>query len=139
MMGLDISVLRNKWLLLCLGVVYVAVIWGVFVVVNHQEHVRGELTRSPETLQKTTVMEMYDSFKQKESWVQNKMVLLRLSEALIHQGKIRAAQEVSEEALRLDPSDHELRLQLALALHNAGYYEEAESHFTILLQERGEK
>ena len=118
---------------------YLVLIWGVFVLVNNEDIVRADLLRSPTTLQEPDVIEMYEAFEEQDEWIQDDVMLMRLTEALIHQGKTREAREVSQKLLLRNPQDHVLRFHVALALHNAGLYEEAERHFSILLQERGEK
>lgn len=138
MMAPAIALLRNKWVLLIGGLVYMGLIWSIFLVVNHHEIVQGELHRSPTTLDEQSVMEMYKAFQQQDAQIHDELSLLKLTEALIHQGKLQEAQEVSHGLLVQEPTDQSLRFQLALALHNAGLYEEAESHFSILLEERGE-
>ena len=139
MMAPAIAFLRNRWVLLIGGLVYMGLIWSIFLVVNHQEIVRAELLRSPTSVPKQEVMEMYEAFGRQEAWAQDDVMLMRLTEALVHQGKNEEAGEISQGLLLKNPKDHSLRFQVALGLHNAGLYEEAESHFSILLEERGDK
>ena len=139
MMNPGIALLRNRWMLLIMIGGYLVLIWGVFVLVNHEDIVRADLLRSPTTLKQPDVMDMYEAFERQAEWIQDDVMLMRLTEALIHQGKKREAREVSQQLLLSNPEDHVLRFQVALALHNAGLYEEAEVHFSILLEERGEK
>jgi len=47
----------------------------------------------------------------------------------------KAEYEVLTQLVRLSPKDRELRKQLALALHNQGKYQEAETHLAILMGE----
>jgi|GEM_PF-2651797 len=139
MMAPAIALLRNRWVLLIGGLVYMGLIWSIFLVVNHQEIVRAELLRSPTSVHKQDVMEMYESLGRQESWVEDDVMLMRLTEALVYQGRGAEARKISQGLLLKNPKDHSLRFQVALALHNAGLYEEAESHFSILLGERGDK
>ncbi len=134
-----IVLLKNRWLLTLMVGGYLVLIWSVFVVVNHEEIVRADLLRSPPTLQESAVMEMYGAFESHPEWIQDDVLLMRLTEALIHQGKTQEAQEVSLGLWRRNPDDRSLRFQVALALHNSGLYEEAETHFSILLEEREDK
>ncbi len=131
-----IALLRNRWVLLMGGLVYLGLIWGAFLIVNHDDIVRAELLRSPASVHKQDVMEMYESFERQEAWVQDPVMVMRLTEALVHQGKNDEARAISQSVLLKNPKDHSLRFQVALALHNAGLYEEAETHFSILLEER---
>jgi len=133
-----IALLGNRWILLVGGLVYLGLVWSVFLVVNHQEIVHGELHRSPTTVDPNAVMEMYEAFQKKEEWIHEQRSLLKLMEALLHQGKVGKAQEVSQYVLAKQPMDQNIRFHVALAWHNAGRYEEAEVHFSILLEERGE-
>lgn len=138
MMAPMIALLRNKWVLLIGGLVYMGLIWSIFLIVNHQAIVHGDLHRSSATLDEQSVMEMYEAFNKQDAWIHDELSLLRLTEALIHRGKVQEAQEVSQSLLGATSMDPSIRFQVALALHNAGLYEEAEFHFSILLEERGE-
>ncbi len=135
---INVSLLRNWWVIATFGALYVAGIWGVFLMVNQREIVRAELVRAPRNVSEPSVLELYGRFQEGERWPDHPSTLGYLSEALIHHGKVREADNVSQEAFRVASADRDLRFRIALALHNAGLYERAESHFSILLQERGE-
>ncbi len=138
MKGLNVSLLRNGWAMVFAGTVYVTGIWGIFLVVNQKELVRAELVRAPESVDEQALMELYALFQEGERWPDNRLTLGYLSEALIHHGRVQEATMVSQEAFRWLSSHRPMRFRLALAFHNAGLYEQAESHFSILLEERGE-
>jgi len=134
-----IALLRNKWVLLFGGVAYLGLIWSMFVFVNHDEMVRAELLRSPTTVSQRDVVKMYEAFGQHDPWVKDDVMVLRLTEALVYQGRVEEARNTSQMLLLNNPHNDALRFQVALAMHNGGLYEEAETHFSILLKERGDE
>ncbi len=132
-----LMLLKSRWFLMIMVSCYLLLIWGVFVVVNHEEIVQASLLRSPTNVPSKDVMELYGGFQRQAAWTRDDVMLMRLAEALIHQGHIPEARQVSLALLARNPEDRALRFQVALALHNAGLYEEAEPHFSILLEEQG--
>lgn len=129
-----IIVLRNKGVL-CIGLAcYVVAIWALFVTMNEQDITWAGFVNNPEMTEPQVIVALYQDLVVSEHPVTRNR-LVHLSEGLARIGRYSDALEVQRRIYDDGPHNRAAHLHLALALHNAEQYEEAEAHFSMLLQE----
>ncbi len=130
-----IALIRNRWFLVGFGVVYVTVLWGAFQRIYRTEIVLDRLYSSESTPNPDVALESYrDMTDAGPPRPRNARWFYRLAEVLTRAGKDDEAIEVWDRLVALRPHDRSLNARLALDLHNAERYGEAEQYFRELLQ-----
>ena len=134
-----IRLIRNKWFLAAFSVFYFGIVWAFFQIFYRKELVLQKAYKSsaaPDTLQ---VMNLYHKMMQTvpdrsrfDSFYQLAKVLARIE-------RKKELVKVLDKLLKTHPKDRELRLWLAVELHNQGRYREAEKHFVLLLNKKEER
>ena len=129
-----ITLLRNKWVLGIALACYVVAIWALFITMNGKQITWAGFLNNPEMAEPQVIVELYHDIVSSEHTVDRNR-LIHLGDGLTRIGRYSEALEVQRRIYDDGPQDRAAQLQLALALHNAEQYDEAEAHYSILLKE----
>ena len=132
----SLKLIRNKWFLLIFSFFF----WGI-ICISFQWVYKKELllrslyksTKSPDTLQ---VMILYSNMMKSIPDRHELKPWYFLANILIKAEKKKEAIKVLSKLIKIAPEDREVRLWLAIELHNQKRYREAEKHFAMLLKEK---
>lgn len=131
-----IRLIRNKLFLIPFFLFYSWVLWMLFQITYDNEILLNRLyksKRSPDYSKEA--IRLYRGMMSQELTRRRIGSFYRLIEVLERAERKEEIVTVLEKMFRLMPEDEYLRSSLAIALHNAGRYLEAEEHFIKLLKE----
>jgi tetratricopeptide (TPR) repeat protein len=133
-----ISLIRNKWFILIFSFFFCGVSWAAFQSVYEKELLLIDMynSDSPDTLK---VTELYNEWMESVPKRDEIGLYYRLSKILSKIDKKKEAIEILEKLVNTFSEDRNMRLWLAVELHNQERYTEAEEHFNILLKEKAEE
>ncbi len=131
-----IMLIRRRWFIAFLSISHLCIVWIVFQYIYEEEILINRLAGYREVADPSSVRTIYTRLVDSGGILRSRLqVLYRLVDVLIKAGMYDEAIEVMKRILNLAPENMEMRLRLALLLHNQGRYMEAEPHFIVLLKE----
>lgn len=130
-----IRLIRNGWVIGIVLALYSAALWGGFVRTYEAVIDLQRLARSPDHPEPERVVRLYETIARSRLKRTNLETFVTLGEVLERAGQWNQAVTIWQWAAAAVPEDDGLRWRLALALHNAGRYTEAETYFAALLRE----
>lgn len=132
------SLIRNKWFILIFSFFFCGVSWAAFQSVYEKEILLIGMynSASPDTLK---VTELYNEWMESVPKRDEIGLYYRLSKILSRIDKKKESIEILEKLVNTFSEDRNMRLWLAVELHNQERYAEAEEHFDILLREKTEE
>lgn len=131
------ALLRNRWFLTGFLLCYVGLLWVLFLDIYKPDILIYKLYRGEQQADQQTIMQLYQDLMSAEPTERNMISYIRLAEVLARQGRPSEASNMWNLLAAMEPKNSGLRLRLAMALHNAGKYAEADDHFAKLLKESG--
>ena len=134
-----IKSIRNKWFLLIFSFFFFGISWISFRFVYRKELLLQKIYKSNETPDTLQVVMLYNKMMKSAPKRHELNSFYHLAKILTRIEKKKELIKVLNKLIKTAPEDRELRLWLAVELHNQGRYREAEKHFVILLKEKGEK
>jgi tetratricopeptide (TPR) repeat protein len=130
--------IRNGWFIGIIGLLYGTAAWGGFQWIYGAEIELERLARSVEAPDPDRVMRVHERIAASRVRRDDLEPFVKLGQVLERAGRGDVALEVWRRVVAVVPEDDGLRMRLALTLHNADRYEEAEPHFAALLREGSE-
>lgn len=127
--------IRNGWFIGIIGLLYGAAVWGGFQWIYTAEIVLERLEQAVEVPDPAAIMRVYEQIAHSRVRRDDLDTFVTLGQVLERAGRADEAIEVWRRVAAAIPEDEGLRMRLALTLHNAGRYAEAEPHFAALLRE----
>jgi len=134
-----IQLIRNGWFVGVIGLVYSAAVWGGFQWTYTAEIELERLEQAVEAPAPAAALRVYADVARSRVRRSDLETFVRLGQVLERAGQADEAIEVWRRVVATIPEDDGLRLRLALALHHAGRYADAEPHFALLLKEGPEQ
>ncbi|HHT9137099.1 MAG TPA: tetratricopeptide repeat protein [Candidatus Wunengus sp. YC60] len=134
-----IKLIRNKWFLAAFSVFYFGIVWIFFQIFYRKELLLQKVYKSSNTPDISQVMTLYNKMMRPAPDRSEFDSFYRLAKTLTRIEKKKELIKVLNKLIKTAPEDRDLRLWLAVELHNQGRYREAEKHFVILLKGKGEK
>ena len=133
-----ISLIRKKWFILIFSFFICGVSWATFQSVYEKEILLIDMynSDSPDTLK---ITKLYNEWMESVPKREEIDLHYRLSKILSKIDKKKEAIEILEKLVNTFSEDRNMRLWLAVELHNQERYTEAEEHFVILLEEKTEE
>ncbi len=133
-----ISLIRKKWFILILSFFFCGVSWATFQSVYKKEILLIDMFNidSPDTLK---ITKLYNEWMESVPKRDEIDLYYRLSKILSKIDKKKEAIEILEKLVNTFSEDRNMRLWLAVELHNQERYTEAEEHFVILLEGKVEE
>lgn len=131
-----IKLIRNKYFLVFFMLSCFGFLWLFFQSHYENEILLHSLYRSVKLPDHAKVMEQYNRMMGSELKSKEIDSLHQLVKILKRVEKKEEVITVLNRMVEMMPEDRDLRLGLALDLHNHGKYLEAERHFVILLKEK---
>ncbi|MCF6154860.1 MAG: hypothetical protein E3K36_06315 [Candidatus Brocadia sp.] len=130
----SIKLIRNKRFLLIFPLAFFGIIWVSFQLVYKTELLIQNMYGGNEPPDILQVMMLYNKMT-KSALKHNEIDLYcHLSQILMRIGKKKEAVKVLNRLVKTVPENRNLRLSLAIELHNQKRYREAEKHFVVLLR-----
>ena len=130
-----IQLIRNGWFIGTIGLLYGAAVWGGFQWIYAAEIVLERLEQAVEAPDPAAAMRVYEQIARSRVRRDDLDSFVKLGQVLERAERADEAIEVWRRVAAAIPEDEGLRMRLALTLHNAGRYAEAEPHFAALLRE----
>lgn len=130
-----IRLIRNGWFVGVAGLLYGVAVWGSFQWIYTTEIVLERLEQAVEAPDPAAVMRVYEQIARSRVRRDDLDSFVKLGQVLERAERRDAAIEIWRRVVAVVPEDEGLRMRLALTLHNAGRYAEAEPHFAALLRE----
>ena len=130
-----IQLIRNGWFIGTIGLLYGAAVWGGFQWIYTAEIVLERLEQAVEAPDPAAAMRVYEQIARSRVRRDDLDIFVKLGQVLERAGRADEAIEVWRRVVVTIPEDEGLRLRLALTLHHASRYAEAEPHFAALLRE----
>jgi len=130
-----IQLIRNGWVVGVAGLLYGAAVWGGFQWIYTAEIVLERLEQAVEAPDPAAAMRVHEQIARSRVRRDALDSFVKLGQVLERAGRRDAAIEIWRRVVAVVPEDEGLRMRLALTLHNAGRYAEAEPHFAALLRE----
>lgn len=131
-----VKFIRNKWFLIGFSVFYLGTVWGFFRTFYHKEILLQKLYKGSDTPDALQVMTLYKKMMKTAPKRGNFHSFYRLAKILARIERKKEVIKILNRLIKTVPEDGELRLWLAVELHNQGRYREAEKHFAALLRNR---
>ncbi len=131
----SIQLIRNGWFIGTIGLLYGAAVWSGFQWIYTAEIVLERLEQAVEAPDPAAAMRVYEQIARSRVRRDDLDSFVKLGQVLERAGRADEAIEVWRRVAAAIPEDEGLRMRLALTLHNAGRYAEAELHFAALLRE----
>ncbi len=133
-----ISLIRKKWFILTLSFFFCGVSWATFKSVYEKEILLIDMFNidSPDTLK---ITKLYNEWMESVPKRDEIDLYYHLSKTLSKIDKKKEAIDILEKLVNTFSEDRNMRLWLAVELHNQERYTEAEEHFVILLEEKTEE
>lgn len=129
------QLIRNGWFIGAIGLLYGTAVWGGFQWIYTAEIELERLEQAVEAPDSARTMRVYEQIIHSQARRDDLDTFVTLGQILERAGRADEAIEVWRRVAAAIPEDEGLRLRLALTLHNAGRYGEAEPHFAALLRE----
>lgn len=130
-----IQLIRNGWFIGAVGLLWGGAVWGGFQWIYTAEIVLERLEQAVEAPDPAAAMRVYEQIARSRVRRDDLDSFVKLGQVLERAGRADEAIEVWRRVAAAIPEDEGLRMRLALTLHNAGRYSEAELHFAALLRE----
>lgn len=130
-----IKLIRNKWFLLIFSIFFFGIVWCFFQLVYRNELNLRDLYRGKKPPDPVKVMVLYRKMMRTKPNPHEMASFYRLAKVLARVEKRKEVIRILRKLARVAPMDKELRLWLAVELHNQKRYKEAERHFQFLLKE----
>jgi len=128
-----IALIRHRWIAGAALLLYGAVLWGGFQRIYRAEIELQRLARAPEAPNPERTDHVYRAIMRSPVRRTNLEIFVALGDLLERAGRWNEAVLVWQQTAAAAPEDRGFRWRLALALHNAGRYAEAERYFAELL------
>lgn len=132
----SVKLIRNKWFLIAFSLFYFGIVWGLFRIFYHKEILLQKMYKGGDTPDALQVMTLYKKMMKTAPKRGNFHSFYRLAKILARIERKKEVIKVLNKLIKTAPEDRELRLWLAVELHNQGRYREAEKHFVALLKNR---
>lgn len=129
------QLIRNGWFIGVIGLLYGTVVWGGFQWLYTAEIELERMARAMEAPDPVRAIRAYEQIAHSRARRDDLDTFVTLGQVLERSGRADEAIEVWRRVVVAIPEDEGMRLRLALTLHNAGRYGEAEPHFAALLRE----
>ncbi len=129
------QLIRNGWFIGAVGLLWGGAVWGDFQWLYTAEIELERLARAVEAPDPVRAIRVYEQIAHSRARRDDLDTFVTLGQVLERSGRADEAIEVWRRVVVAIPEDEGLRLRLALTLHNAGRYAEAEPHFAALLRE----
>ncbi len=129
-----IYLIRNKWFILVSSTILCAIFVLTFQYVYKNDIflIRMYKSKDPDSLK---IINLYEEWMKSKPKREEIGQYFRLSEILTKIDKKGEAIKILKKLLKTFPEDRNVRLWLAVELHNQQRYIEAEEHFMLLLME----
>lgn len=132
------QLIRNGWFIGAVGLLWGGAVWSDFQWLYRAEIELERLARAVEAPNPARAMRVYEQIAYSRARRDDLDTFVTLGQVLERAGRADEAIKVWRRVVAVVPEDEGLRMRLALTLHNAGRYGEAEPHFAALLREGSE-
>ncbi|MCZ7625636.1 MAG: hypothetical protein C3F12_05545 [Candidatus Methylomirabilota bacterium] len=129
------SLISNRWVVGVALLLYGALLWGGFQWIYRAEIELQRLAHATETPNPERTGRVYEAIMRSPVKRTNLETFVALGDLLERTERWNEAILVWRHTVAVAPENHGFRWRLALALHNAGRYTEAERYFAELLGE----
>jgi tetratricopeptide (TPR) repeat protein len=130
-----IKLIRNRWFLLAFSACFFGIIWCSFQLVYRDALILRDLYSGNKPPDPVKVTVLYRKMMRTNPDSREIVSFYRLAKVLARTEKRKEVIRILRKLVRIAPKDRELRLWLAVELHNQKRYKEAERHFQLLLKE----
>lgn len=130
-----IRFIRNRWVIGVVLALYGAILWGGFQRIYGGEIELQRLAHAPETPNPEQAMRAYETISRSRVTRTNLETYVALGDLLERTQRWNEAARIWRRVAAAAPEQEWPRGRLTVALHNAGRYDEAETHFVELLRE----
>ncbi|KKO18731.1 MAG: hypothetical protein DCC43_05540 [Candidatus Brocadia sp.] len=128
------KIIRSTWFLATFFLFFFGICWGSFQWVYKNEILLQSLFKSTASPDAEKVMMLYNAMIKKVPSQQDIGSYYCLGKILTRAGKRKETVKVLNTMIKITPEDMNIRLWLAIELHNQQRYREAEKHFVVLLR-----
>jgi len=130
-----IELIKNRWAMSLVACIYAAVLWGGFQWIYRHEIELQRLARAPETPSPERTIRVYEALMRSPVKRTTLETFVVLGDFLERTDRWHEAVLVWQRTAAVAPEDQGFTWRIALALHKAGRYTEAERYFAELLGE----